>query len=268
MSNRISGHVGRTVFGDDATNYAAARPTYPERVYALLREVVDLSPATNIFEIGPGTGQATEHLLVTGATITAIEPDERFVAILESRLGRSPRLEIISSTFENAALPLAQYDLGVAATSFHWLDQMGALAKVHQRLRPGGWWAMWWTVFGDPQEIDPFRQQTQHLFENIGSSPSHPRGARVPFALDRSQRLEELKRAGFTHVVCEEIRWSPILTTAQAVGLTATFSPVVMLGDEERAHLLGEVGRIADSAFGGQVQRNFVTPIYLARKPK
>lgn len=43
----------------------------------------DIKPAENILEIGPGTGMLTRELLATGATIIAVEADQRAIAELE-----------------------------------------------------------------------------------------------------------------------------------------------------------------------------------------
>src|SRR5215472_10064256 len=77
---------GRRAFGADPSGYDRARPGYPPRVYDLLRDRCRLRPGTRAFEVGPGTGQATRHLLRLGASpLVAVEPDERLAAL------RSPR---------------------------------------------------------------------------------------------------------------------------------------------------------------------------------
>jgi SAM-dependent methyltransferase len=48
------------------------------------------------------------------------------------------------------------FDLAVAATSLHWVRLDVALSKLAQALRPGGWLAAWWTVFGDPERVTDF----------------------------------------------------------------------------------------------------------------
>jgi SAM-dependent methyltransferase len=58
-------------------------------------------------------------------------------------------LKVIFSLFEEAALDAGSFDLGISATAFHWLDEATALTKIAELLRPGGWWAMDWNVFGD-----------------------------------------------------------------------------------------------------------------------
>ncbi|WP_180575406.1 class I SAM-dependent methyltransferase [Agrobacterium vitis] len=269
MSDVISLEEGRRAFGANSEGYNDARPAYPRRVYDILRDQGAVSQTARVFEIGAGTGQATAPLLALGCTITAIEPDARLAATLGDRLKHySSSLTIIQSSFEDSLMPSASFDLGVAAMAFHWLQQDSALTKVFRILRPGGWWAMWWTVFGDPADMDPFQCRTQALFQPLSRSPSHAAGSNRPFALDKDVRMAELQAAGFRHATYEEIRWTPTLTTRQVVGLTATFSPVARLPEAERTGFLNALGRIADEEFDGHVRRNFVTAIYLARKPE
>jgi SAM-dependent methyltransferase len=266
MSSSISREEGRTVFGVNSQNYAEARPEYPQRIYEMLCEYGAISATAKVFEIGAGTGQATAPLLALGCTVAAIEPDARLAATLRDRLRHhGSSLTIMQSSFEDSLLPSAGFDLGVAAMAFHWLQPDSALAEVFRLLRPGGWWAMWWTVFGDP--ADPFQRRTQALFQPLSLSPSHAAGSNRPFALDKDARMAELQAAGFKDATYEEIRWTPTLTTRQVVALTATFSPVARLPEAERCRFLSEIERIAEDEFDGQVRRNFVTAIYLARKP-
>ncbi|HEM7567174.1 TPA: class I SAM-dependent methyltransferase, partial [Serratia marcescens] len=264
MSNIISLAEGRCLFGEDSERYNNARPDYPPRIYDILRQYGAIRNEPSVFEIGAGTGQATEPLLALGCKITAIEPDSRLADTLSRRLNHyGSSLEIIQSTFEDSLLPSAAFDLGVAAMSFHWLRPDTALAKVFNLLRPGGWWAMWWTVFGDPTNMDPFQIRTQSLFQLLALSPSHATGSNRPFALENELRLAELRAAGFKDVIYEEIRWSPTLTTNQIVDLTATFSPVSSLPRSEYVQFLSQIRQIADEEFDGVIQRNFVTSIYL-----
>jgi SAM-dependent methyltransferase len=269
MSNIISLVEGRNVFGANSEGYNHARPDYPQRVYEILRSHNVANKESNVFEIGAGTGQATEPLLALGCKVTAIEPDTRLADTLCQRLNHyGSSLEIIRSSFEDCSLPSATFDSGIAAMSFHWLQPETALMRIFELLRPGGWWAMWWTVFGDPANMDVFQRSTQALFKPLSLSPSHAAGASRPFALEKDMRVKELQSAGFSDVFYEDIRWSPTLTTRQVVDLTATFSPVSRLPEEERKQFLNQIEKIADEEFGGLVQRNFITAIYLARKPE
>ncbi|MBS0275969.1 MAG: class I SAM-dependent methyltransferase [Proteobacteria bacterium] len=256
---------GRSAFGADAANYDSARPEYPAQVYAILRERCGLKAGTQAFEIGPGTGLATRRLLEAGAAVTAIEPDMRLVTKLRENAG-DPPLRIVNATFETAALQQGAFDLGVSATAFHWMDQQAALAKVATLLKPGGWWAAWWNVFGDPERDDPFHDATAHLFQ-ASASPSYSPLFKHPFALRSEGRIADLQSAGsFEEIGFDLMHWTLVLTAGQTRALYASFSNVTTLPENERIELLDGIQNIAAAAFKDRVERQMCTPLYTARR--
>jgi SAM-dependent methyltransferase len=257
---------GRYLFGRDPLAYVNARPDYPEELYQRLLTRCELGPGVSAFEIGAGTGLATRRLLAFGVSpLWVIEPDARLAGFLRERIS-SDSLRVDQVAFEEAELPEAEFHLGVAATSFHWLDQGSGLAKVYRSLRSGGWWAMWWNHFasGNP---DPFQLATDHLFVGTPDSPSVGKNQGVPFALDQQARHGDLMLAGFCDPDVELWHWTIRYDTARLVALYSTFSPIQSLEPEARQVFLANLARIADEQFGGDVERPFTSVLYTARKP-
>ena len=259
----LAKQFGRRAFGDDPAGYHMSRPEYPEWVYDTLRSRCGLGRNNSTFEIGPGTGTATRRLLELGADpLTAIEPDQRLADFLR-KSNSDKALKVVMATFEDAELERAAFDLGVSATAFHWLDEDAALAKIASLLRPGGWWAAIWNVFGDHSRPDPFHEATKTLLE-APSSPAAGEGG-VPFGLDAAARLTALRRAGAFDVVENRTSaWSLVLDADQTVALYATYSNVNARPDREA--VLAKLGRIARHEFEGRVVRNMTTSLYIARR--
>jgi SAM-dependent methyltransferase len=260
--------AGRRAFGDDPALYERARPDYPPELYVRLGDVCPLA-GSRVFEVGPGTGIATRRLLEQQPrSLTAIEPDHRLADALVAATGTEPpRLEVVRAPFERANLPGGSFDLGVAATAFHWLEQGPALRKVARLLRPGGWWAMWWNVFGDPDRPDAFQAATDDLFRALPASPSwRPDGTR-PFSLDADARLAEMRTAGLVDTNFHLMRWTLRQDTAQACALAATFSQVSQATPARRRYFLAAVAERMERLFGGSVERRFLTALYLGRRP-
>ncbi|MFI4934140.1 MAG: class I SAM-dependent methyltransferase [Caulobacterales bacterium] len=267
MSTDIAKSFGRQAFGDDPANYDAIRPDYPDWVYETLRERCGLGPGCAAFEIGAGTGIATRRLLGAGAdSVVAVEPDPRLAAFLRASAD-SPALEVVTAPFETAELPAGAFDLGLAATSFHWLDEVAALNKIATLLRPGGWWAAVWNVFGDDSRADPFHEATNALLNDGPRSPSNGGRGGVPFALQANARASAFGRCGAFEALQHDIsRWELVLTADQTVALYSTYSDMTARPPDEQRHVLGELRRIAEGEFGGRVVRNMITILYTARR--
>jgi SAM-dependent methyltransferase len=253
---------GRRVFGLDPAGYQRSRPGHPDEVYEVLEKRCGLGPGARVLEIGSGTGQATRPILERGvARLVAIEPDPELADFLPSVTGGRP--EILRTTLEEADLPPAAFDLGIAASSFHWVDAERGLAVIRRALRPGGWWAMWWTHFGDDSRPDPFRDAIDHLVVDLESSPGATGISRDPEAA-----LAVLANAGFERAELKLISSSREWDADGIRGLFATFSPIARLEPSRRDEILDGIARIAREDFGDRVVKPVLTRLYTAQSPE
>ena len=262
----------RGLFSSDVAAYDSARPGYPERVYEVLRETCGLGPGTDVLEIGPGTGQATGRLLDHGASVTAVELSAEFAALLETKYA-DRRFAVEVGPFEDIALDPASFDLVVAATSFHWVPTEVGLRRCAELLRRGGWLALWWNYFGDPDRPDPFRQALTPVFEELAPSlvDVFPGAAFTagshPYVLDAAARRAEIDATGhFGPVRGETIPWTGRHTSAEVRAMFATFSPCLALPEGQRTVVLDAIEHLAGEAFRGVVERPYLTRMYLARR--
>ncbi len=254
----------RRAYGIDPESYETGRPEYPERVYQLLETRCGVGPGTTALEIGPGTGRVTRRLVDLGAFVTAVEPDPSLAQYLATVMEARP-VKVVVSSFEDAVLVAGAFDVAVAAMSFHWVDQGVGLAKLGRVVRPGGWVALWWTVFGDPDRPDPFNDATKGLLEEHDALAP----LRQPqFELHVAERTQDLaNRAGCVDVAGELIRWTIRLDQDAVRALYASMIGVRRLPPDEAQRLLDAITTIAAQEFGGVVERPFVTAIYTARRP-
>jgi len=265
----VSQAEGWRAFGSDPPAYHQARPGYPKRVFDILRDRCQIGPGSRVFEVGPGTGIASQGLLQLGANpLVLVEPDERLANFLTKTLGgNSLKIKLIVTSFEHAELQSEWFDAGTSASAFHWLDEVGSLHKIAHTLRPGGWWTMWWNLlFGAPRH-DEFYKATRNLLGGLGSSPSSGTVGRPPFALDTEMRMANLRAVGtFENIDFETITWTMLLDTTRTMRLYRTFSAISRLDAEGQEKLLDDLGEIAEKQFGGKVEICVTTPIYTAKR--
>jgi SAM-dependent methyltransferase len=265
MNTSIAKHTGRTAFGLDPAGYDQSRPDYPDWVFDTLRSRCGVGQGTAGFEIGAGTGKATRRLLALGIDpLVAIEPDPRLVAYL-TQTTRSAALRVFNRAFEDVELQSSHFDLATSATAFHWLDEDAALPRIASALRPGGWWAPFWNIYGDPGKSDPFHEATQALLSSGPVNPSNRGPSHLEFGADVDARIAAMRAtAAFDTIESHQSAWSLVLDATQTVALYASYSNVSQRPDREA--VLAELGRIAREEFGNRVTRNVTTTLYLARR--
>ncbi|WP_203580708.1 class I SAM-dependent methyltransferase [Microbacterium hibisci] len=201
-----------------ADEYAAARPPYPPELWERMRALGALEPGIAALDLGAGSGQATGPLLAAGVRVTAVEPGERLAGLLRHAY---PSVEVLTARAEDVELPTGAFDLVTAATSIHWMDLAVVVPKVHAALAPGGRFAVWRNVFGDPDApVTSFRRRVAEI---VGDRTAPPRPG--PSAEDRDATAAALTAAGlFVVEDATSYRWR-IALDAPAVGrLFSTFS--------------------------------------------
>ena len=251
---------------NEIPNEYDARPPYPREVFELLVEHASVGPGTSVLEIGPGTGHATIPMLALGARVTAVEPGVRLAERLTERT-KGKDVDVIVSTFEEAALRDSSFDLVAAATAYHWVDPTLGATKCARVLRDRAWLALWWTIWGDPRRPDPFhealkpilRMKAPHLLDDEATPQAYER--------DLAARIAYVEATGaFEPPSQTDVEWEATHDPIAIRRIFSTFSPWLALPEPLRSELLGDVERLARHDFGGSVRRPYRTIVYLAQR--
>ena len=195
--------------------------------------------ATDALEMGAGTGILTRLLAERIRHVTAVEPDERMRAVLRES---APGVDVRAGQAEELPADGAAYDVVVAASAWHWVDEERAVPEVARVLRPGGRLALVWNgpdrsvawmrslwaggiVFSpeEQQHVDQ-RRRTRHLVNIEAAGPS-------PFSEPE------------THL----FRWTRPMTREDLVALSTTYSAVITMDDGARENHLTAMRRFLDA---------------------
>jgi len=125
---------GRTIFNALAEQYDAYRPHYPAEALSFLVTLGELNGASDVADIGSGTGRVALELAKQVRVMYAVDTASAMLEQLgtvarESHIGN---IRIVEASGEDTTLPSGSIDLAIMAQSFHWMDKPNALAEMHR----------------------------------------------------------------------------------------------------------------------------------------
>jgi SAM-dependent methyltransferase len=147
-----------------------ARPEYPVALFERLVEAAELRRGDRVLEVGPGPGKATLDLVRRGLQVTAVEPGVALAAQARANLAGHP-VDVVNRRFEDWNSRPGEFAAVVAATAWHWLDPYLRYGRAARALRPGGHLALWSAQHVFPVRGDPFFDELQEVYEQIGEAP-------------------------------------------------------------------------------------------------
>ena len=231
----------RNAFGEVAEEYDRLRPGPSADALDWL-----LPPgATEVLEIGAGTGVLTRRLAERVAHVIAVEPDDRMRALLP----KAPGVEVLAGWAE--ALPASDASLHavVAASAWHWVDEERAVPEVARVLRPGGRLALVWS--GPDRSVDWMRSLW------AGGVELSPDQKVAVDARRRERHLVNVELGGHSPFEVPEsalFRWTQPMSRVDLIALATTYSSVITMdGQTRNSHLNAMTGYLDGlDSFAGQ----------------
>src|SRR5262245_24835542 len=216
---------------NDAADYEAARPSYPQEAVDWFVEKLHIAPESRVCDLAAGTGKLTRLLTPTGAWLVACEPVPGMRAAFRTAV---PGVPLVAGTSEALPFRAASLDAIVVAQAWHWFDHERASAEARRALKAHGalgivwnarerseaWVNEVWSIMDRVEKHAPWRDH-----ENWRESANAP----MP---------------GFGEVEIAEFRHLQDISVEDMVRRVASVSHVAVLPPAEKAAVLGEVRHV------------------------
>jgi SAM-dependent methyltransferase len=201
--------------------------------------------ATDVLEIGAGTGILTRLLAERIDHLVAVEPDERMRAVLAAA---DPAVEVLAGQAEDIPVESSSVDVVTAQSAWHWVDESRAIPEVARVLRPRGRLSLVWT--GPDRSVDWMRSLW------AGGIIFSPEEKTDVDSRRKRRHLVSVDAGGDSPFLQPEttlFRWTRSMTKADLVALSATYSAVITMDDTTRRQHLDAMTRFLDTheAFHG-----------------
>lgn len=260
-------------FDGAASSYDRFRPRYPREFFDDLADVVGLSSASRILEVGCGPGVATEEMVARGWSVLAVEPGEQLARVAREKFD-DERFSVEVSTFDDWDAHGRHFDLVFSASAYHWVAPALRWVKAADVLVEGGHIALVTHEVDEQGTFHDFAVQTRELRMSYGDDDDgeSAKVGRVRSIIESSsgdigalwealsmQGTDALAGGLFAAPDVRSYPWSTTYATQEALGLLATYSLFLVMDPTRRAELFDRLAAIIDRDYGGRLTRHYVT---------
>jgi SAM-dependent methyltransferase len=254
----------RETFDRASDRYQRARPDYPAALVERVLSVTGLVPPARLLEVGCATGKATLPFAARGFRITCVELGPSLAAAARRNLDRFPDVEVVDARFEDWSPGTERFDMVFAATAWHWVDPTVRYERAAQGLRPGGFLAFWDASHVIPYDGDPFFDELQPVYDEIGEALPPDWVTPRPGALD--DRRAEIEASGVFDVVdITQFDWEQTYDADGYIDLLETFSGHIAMQPWQRERLYGEIRTRLAQRPDGLLRRHWGGVLHVAR---
>lgn len=255
----------QAVFNEIITDYAEARPGYPNELFEDIIDFSDLGSDSRLLEIGSGPGQATDYFVKNGYRITGLEIGDDQVRYLSEKYRQYLNFNAVRLAFEKYDCPDEAYDLLFSATAFHWIAPEIGYPKAYRLLKSHGTLALFWhmasIVVQETETIravrDIYSRCAPELDTYIGASEAENLH-KLRISQFQTDRL-------FGEPVCKTYRWNDEYKTDRFVRLEKTYSDFYLVDEEKRNAVLQGLAEYVDGK-GGKIEVPQEVRLYMVRK--
>jgi len=254
----------RATFTSVAREYDAVRPGYPEALFEDAIALSGLPPRGRCLEIGCGTGQATLPFARRGYQLLCLDIGAEMLAIAAENLAAYPNVRFEQAAFEDWPPETEPFDLVFSATAFHWIPPEVCYSKPAQVLRPGGALAVIYNMH--PRPAEGFFVECDALYRRYDPAWREPSGR--PVEDEIQARVIEINSTGlYEPAIVRTYPWRYTCSTADYLRLINTYSGHLAMPEANRRALDASLADLIDRSYGGQVVKDYLAVLYLARKP-
>ncbi len=251
----------KNTFDDIVGLYNYARPGYPQELFEEIITYSGINSSSRTLEVGAGTGQATTFFANHNYKITALEIGRKQVSYLTQKYKKYPNVCVNRQKFEDIPSD-PRFDLIIAASSFHWIDETIRYKKAYAILNDRGTLAQFW-------HMHPVQKFSGGIFDEINAVYNiYFKGKKFYEDSDLRhlilKRMHQLTTYNFKDVSFYKYKYEHTYSVAEYTALLSTYSYVRSLADQKK-EFLDCIYKCIEKQ-GGMIHIPTIIHLYLAKK--
>lgn len=203
------------------------RPQYCPEAFADIIRYADLKPGKKVLEIGPGTGQATRPLLMTGCDYVGIELGEHLYDFTKKKFADYPNCKMVNGDFSNYDFAEKKFDMIFSAATIQWIPENIAFSRSFDLLKPGGFLVMIANIGNDNIRNSSELIAAKNAIYETYFTPQTPYTCRI--------NKENVVNYGFAPIVVSDYEYDTDMTADEFVSFTMTHADHITLREPNRS---------------------------------
>ncbi|NER30829.1 MAG: class I SAM-dependent methyltransferase [Symploca sp. SIO1C4] len=253
-------------YGAVADAYNRVRPRYSQELVGRVLELAQVPQDAVILEIGCGPGTATTSFAQLGLEMVCLEPNQEACQLARLNCAQYPNVEIKNTSFEEWDLLPQQFNIVLAATSFHWVSPEIGYPKVINALKDDGSLILLWNTALQPQyEVFQILKEVYQTYALSLAKYEH-----------RVTQEESIKKFGqtvvnsgyFKDLVYEQLASELTYSIDDYLALLSTYSPYIMLEPQQRNSLFQALKEVLERNCLGRVSLSYLSAFHIAQKSR
>ena len=248
----------RKVFDQIPEQFDQYRPRYCSALFQDLISFAGIGRDTDVLELGPGTGQATEPVLQTGCRYLGIELGENLARKMRQKFSSYSNFSLVQDDFIPHDFGNRRFDLIYSAATIQWIPEEIAFSKTFSLLKPGGTLAMMLT-HADYQTPDPA------LYDRIQQVYTRYFKPEIPY---KQGKFDYANAPQYGYIGFEKRTYSGerVLTADEYVGLCGTHCDHLVIPEPYKTLFFDGLRQAVQDA-GNQIRFQDTYILYLTKKP-
>lgn len=252
-------------YNQTADAYDRTRPGYCQELVNRVLEIVQLASNAKILEIGCATGTATTTFADRGFSLVCVEPNLEFYQTVVRNCSSYEKVQIINTTFEEWQLEENNFDVVLAATSFHWVSSAVRYSKTAEALKKDGFLILLSNTAPQPsQEI--YQELLASVYQTYAPDVKGYEAIAIHQKNISSLGKEVIKSGKFQNLVSEELRCEVIYDVDDYLALLSTLSPYIALDSARRETLWQKLRSTFKNNHGKTIHLSYLSALQVAQK--
>ena len=125
-------------FQSAAAHYLAGRPPYPDALIERVVQIVGLTRADRLLDLGCGPGQLARAFAAHVAQAVAMDPEPQMLAIAREQAAGVSNMQVVQGRSDDLDDRHGRFKAVLIGRAFHWMDREQTLAALDGLIEPGG----------------------------------------------------------------------------------------------------------------------------------